>query len=292
MDHGTRLQDSTYPTTPKSRVCRPFHPPLSPQSNPAAFAHYSLSQPLDPDLNFSRASSFIRSAASQGAHLAVLPEYHLTNWIPRSHGFAEKAKQWQTYLSRYQTLAAECQLSVVPGTIVEAHVNEETGEEILVNVAYFISPSGKILGRYQKKNLWHPERPYLTSSSHEPHEVIDSPLGKVGLLICWDLAFPEAFRELIAQGAKIIIVPTFWGLNDCSEYGLKLNPTTEPLFLSSIITARAYENTCCVVFVNAGAEKGQPDPQGVYAGLSRSVNFQDILIPGYSFSGAHAEQDC
>jgi len=47
------------------------------------------------------------------------------------------------------------------------------------------------------------------SSGHDPHEVFDTPVGKVGLLICWDLAFPEAFRELIARGAEIVIVPTF-----------------------------------------------------------------------------------
>lgn len=39
--------------------------------------------------------------------------------------------------------------------------------------------------------------------------MFDTPVGKVGLLICWDLAFPEAFRELISQGAQIICIPTF-----------------------------------------------------------------------------------
>jgi predicted amidohydrolase len=39
--------------------------------------------------------------------------------------------------------------------------------------------------------------------------VFDTPIGKVGLLICWDLAFPEAFRELIANGAEVVIIPTF-----------------------------------------------------------------------------------
>jgi apolipoprotein N-acyltransferase len=51
-----------------------------------------------------------------------------------------------------------------------------------------------------------PEREHLTSSGRDVHEVFDTPIGKVGLLICWDLAFPEAFRELIAGGAKIMYV--------------------------------------------------------------------------------------
>jgi predicted amidohydrolase len=80
---------------------------------------------------------------------------------------------------------------------------------VLYNTAYFISNTGAILGRYRKKNIWHPEREYLTSSAMERHEVFDTPIGKVGLLICWDLAFPEAFRELISAGAEIVVVPTY-----------------------------------------------------------------------------------
>jgi predicted amidohydrolase len=109
------------------------------------------------------------------------------------------------------------------------------------------------------------ERDHLTSSSHDLHEVFDTPIGKVGMLICWDLAFPEAFRELIAQGAKLIIIPTFWTLKDCNEAGLKLNPSAEALFLDSMLTARTFENTCGMIYsllyanssstwVNYGAE--------------------------------------
>jgi len=136
----------------------------------------------------------------------------------------------------------------------------------------------------------HPERPHLASSTTAPHSVIETPIGPVGLLICWDLAFPEAFRELIAAGAKTIIIPTFWTLADCSPYGLSVNPRAEALFLESTLTARAFENTCCIVFVNAGGpaasskkETGTPEPEegksgpspelklsnGHYAGLSR-----------------------
>jgi predicted amidohydrolase len=89
-----------------------------------------------------------------------------------------------------------------------------------------------------------PERDHLTGSGRDVHQVFDTPLGKVGMLICWDLAFPEAFRELIANGAKMVIIPTFWTLKDCNEKGLALNPSAEALFLDSMLTARAFENTC------------------------------------------------
>lgn len=199
---------------------------------------------MQAERNFQKAADFIRAASRQNAQLAVLPEYHLLNWVPHDPKFKGACGNWETYLKKYQDLAKECNICVVPGTIVELH-GAGTKDERLLNVAYFIDNSGKIVGRYQKKNLWGPiERDHLTSSTTAPHVAFDTPLGKVGMLICWDLAFPEAFRELICQGAKIIIVPTFWTLSDCSRDGLAINPVAEGLFLDSILPARCFENTC------------------------------------------------
>ncbi|KAL9100654.1 MAG: hypothetical protein Q9163_004002 [Psora crenata] len=270
------------PSNTPSQSTVSFPPPFVFATLPAPLISGPLRHPqaLDPEDNFARASTFITSAAKRGAHLAVLPEYHLTNWLPQSPPFPSLCAQWKYYLHRYQALAKEHRICIVPGTIVELHNDEATGEEKLLNVAYFIDNKGDVLGRYQKKNLWHPEREHLQSSTHAPHDAFDTPIGKVGLLICWDLAFPEAFRELIAAGAKIIIIPAFWTLRDCTEYGLRLNPKAEALFLESAVTARAYENTCCVVFVNAGASAGRTD-EGAYAGLST------VALP---FVGAMGEE--
>ncbi|KAF2139334.1 uncharacterized protein K452DRAFT_289880 [Aplosporella prunicola CBS 121167] len=221
-------------------------------------------KPLEPEFNFNKAAAFIKSAASQGAELAVLPEYHLTSWLPKEPGFLKLCDQWETYLKKYQALAKECGICIVPGTLVERHRDAEKEEDRLLNVAYFINQNGDIIGKYVKKNLWGPEREHLTGSGRDVHEVFDTSLGKVGLLVCWDLAFPEAFRELIANGARIIIVPTFWTLNDCSPKGLQYNPASEALFLDSILTARAFENTCAIIFANAGGPPGEG-----YAGLSQ-----------------------
>ena len=201
----------------------------------------------------------------------MLPEYHLTNWIPKDEKFTKACDKWETYLEKYQSLAKELGVCIVPGTIVERHTENTSGSEEakLLNCAYFIDGTGKIVGKYVKKNLWHPEREHLTSSTTDAHQVFDTPLGKVGMLVCWDLAFPEAFRELIAQGAKLIIIPSFWTLNDCSPAGLAYNPSAEALFLDSFVTTRCFENTCAIVFCNAGGPPGEG-----YAGLSQvSVPF-------------------
>jgi predicted amidohydrolase len=58
--------------------------------------------------NFNNAANFIRSAAAQGAELAVLPEYHLTNWLPKDPEFVSLCEQWEVYLNKYRDLAREC----------------------------------------------------------------------------------------------------------------------------------------------------------------------------------------
>jgi predicted amidohydrolase len=113
------------------------------------------SKPLDVASNFARASESITAAASQGAVLAVLPEYHLTGWVPDMPGFFEACNLWEDYLARYRQMAKELRICIVPGTLVEPRKDEMTGELALFNVAYFIDDKGEVVGSYTKKNLWY-----------------------------------------------------------------------------------------------------------------------------------------
>ena len=187
------------------------------------------------------------------------------------------ASKARNFVPRYQELAKELQISIVPGTIVQTAPENDTPNGVsgnltdtkpsLHNIAPFISYTGELLGTYTKKNLWHPERPHLSTPDHTvspPREVIETPLGPLGILVCWDLAFPEAFRALVMQGARIIIVPTFWTAFDASPECLKYNPEAEKLFLETTLTARAYENTAAIIFCNAGGKK-----EDGYLGLSQ-----------------------
>ncbi|GLA64115.1 hypothetical protein AtubIFM54640_005283 [Aspergillus tubingensis] len=227
------------------------------------------------DENHQTACTYIRDAASQGAELAVLPEYHLTGWAPSNPNWTALASQTTPYLEAYQSLARELNICIIPGTIVEHHgssPNEQEQEQpLLYNTAYFISNDGTILGHYRKKNIWHPERPYLTSSGSDPHEVFDTPIGKVGLLICWDLAFPEAFRELI------------WSKYDASPAALQHNPNSEALFLETTLTARCFENTCGIIFANVA--RGKEDESDRFLGLSR------VCLPIVGTVGAMGDEE-
>lgn len=68
--------------------------------------------------------------------------------------------------------------------------------------------------------------------------------------------YPEPFRALIAQGAELIIVPSFWTLHLPPDLEA-INPLGEAVYLDAAIVARAYDNQVCVVFVNAGGPADQ-----------------------------------
>lgn len=71
------------------------------------------------------------------------------------------------------------------------------------------------------------------------------------MLICWDVAFPEAFLDLISQVSKPIVVPFLWKLTDCVPHRLVHNRYVEKVFLDAALISRACQNTCAVVFCNA-----------------------------------------
>lgn len=182
------------------------------------------------------------------------------------------------YLERYRALSAELQVDIVPGTICEVHPSSSSSSSLdgtkndggieIRNMTYLLSaPDGSVSGSYQKRNLWHPERPHLTAApSSSAHRAFDSGLTwgsddggtpvKVGLLICWDAIFPESFRPLIMTGADIIVVPAFWLLDEDfgeeTEEGRRRAREGERRMLDGLVVTRAYENTCTVVFCNAG----------------------------------------
>lgn len=218
-------------------------------------------QPLAVESNFARAESYLRAAAAAGADLAVLPEYHLTAWCPSHPDFISASLLSSTYLPRYQSLARELSLNIVPGTILfPSDSPSPKDDKKLLNIAHWLSPSGAILASYTKKNLWHPERPHLAAGAGaEPHTAFDTPLTwpdgrpvRAGLLVCWDLAFPEAFRALVADGAEVVVVPAWWEMGDVDGEARRVNPECERMHLEGAMVARAWENGVVVVFVNKG----------------------------------------
>ncbi|KAM0751730.1 hydrolase, carbon-nitrogen family protein [Meredithblackwellia eburnea MCA 4105] len=241
-------------------------------TTPRRPARFALCQfnPLPPthaddahEQNLAKAIKFVQDAAKGGAGVVVFPEYFISGIIssPTHHHLAQRSYTSTTvptsedeshWLSKLRHAAIDNEIDIVAGTIVERADQGEGGTGELRNVAHYISKKGEILGRYQKVNLWWPEKDYLTKGNGEGYHVFDTDYGKVGMLVCWDLVWPEAVRALVAQGVEILIVPTFWTSADGDEIGLSHNPECEELFLDNLVVTRAFENELVVVFVNAG----------------------------------------
>ncbi|KAJ8293188.1 putative nitrilase [Rhodotorula toruloides] len=277
---------------------------------------------LSSQYNLQRAHDYVRQAARQGAELVCFPEYFLSgvvsspsHWhlaqvphhqhpplssVPSSTSHTE-AEHW---LQSFRTLARELKVDIAVGTIVERAVDEKTGEElskeveveddetgekkkerrpILENVAYYVDWNGEVLGRYTKRNLWWPEKEYLCEGS-EDHQIFDTRFGKVGMLICWDLAWPSAFRRLLLLGAEMIIAPTYWTATDAGEVGLRHNPHSEREYLECLVKTRAWENECALLFTNvaAPASWSPGDPIGNEEGR---IGCSQVCLP---FKGAIA----
>lgn len=104
--------------------------------------------------------------------------------------------EWAKYLQQY------------PAT------TEDNSNPVLHNTAFYIEgKTGEVVGKYIKRNLWHPEREYLTPGE-EDHAVFETKWGKAGMMICWDVSHPAAAQTLANQGAEIIFAPTYWTATD------------------------------------------------------------------------------
>lgn len=115
------IRDLMLPPRP-NLIFTPLHSSPAPTSlSKSAILILPPPKAVDPAANFAAAEAHIRKAAAAGCHLAVLPEYHLTSWVPEDPGFIAACAASEAYLEDYRALARELDISIVPGTICEAH---------------------------------------------------------------------------------------------------------------------------------------------------------------------------
>ncbi len=219
-----------------------------------------------PESNLAKAERFIQEAVSRRAQMVVFPEDFLTGPLV---GRRDLADFDQRYVRRFQAMAENYAIDIVPGSIIEG---DEAG---LYNTTYYIDQSGKILGRYRKVNLWLTERSYIKPGKQAM--VCQTRFGKVGLAICWDLAFPELFRAMVAEGAEIIICPSYWCFEDAGS-GVRHDPNSEAKFVDALCTCRAFEQEIILVYANAAGELATGAARGRLIGRSQvTVPFKGAL---------------
>ena len=172
----------------------------------------------------------LEEAAGQGAELLVLPECAIPGYVYES---AEEAEPYAEEIPGPSTeiLAEACRRL---GTHVVCGLIERDGDSIH-NAAVLVGPDG-LVGSYRKTHL-----PFLGVDrfvvAGDELPVFDTPIGRIGIEICYDLRFPEATRALALAGAEIVVLPTNWPL--------AASPNAELLTV-----ARAFENRIYLLVAN------------------------------------------
>jgi predicted amidohydrolase len=204
-----------------------------------------------------------RAAAKNSADLIVFPECALSGYVFSSREeampFAENIPGAST--ERLTTCCQELGVYVVYGLL------ERDGNEYY-NAAALVGPKG-LIGKYRKIHL-----PFLgvdrfVDAGNKPFQTFETPIGNIGLHICYDCSFPESARSMTLLGADIVVLITNW-------------PQGRDRIPKYVINTRALENRVHLVAVNrVGNERG-----ATFIGHSKIVN-----APGDTLAEASSNKE-
>jgi N-carbamoylputrescine amidase len=158
------------------------------------------------DANRAQAVRWATDAATQGADLIVLPELASSGYVFMDEEEAQRSAEDPDDGPMVRALRSVC---AAHGCHIVAGLNEHDGD-CRHNSAVLVGPSGR-LATYRKLHLFYNEKTWFEAGDELP--IVDLPIGRVGIIICYDLWFPEPARALALAGAEIIAVPTNWVAN-------------------------------------------------------------------------------
>lgn len=190
----------------------------------------------DVDANVEHVREALHRLHGEGVQLAVLPEM----W---SCGFAyrelnELAKRTPEVVEEMGRLSAEL------GMVIVGSLPEPDGDKVC-NTAYVLD-QGKLVGKYRKIHLFSLMNEDRAFTGGDSWLLADTSLGKIGVIICYDLRFPELTRRLAVEGAEIIVVPGEW-------------PKPRDEHWRLLLLGRAIENQLFMVAANACGVMGKLD---------------------------------
>lgn len=215
----------------------------------------------NPDANQATAKDAVARAAGEGADIVLLPELWASGYD------LENAQKYASPLTEgwfgvMREMAKEHRIAL-GGSLIEGE-----GEK-LFNTFLLVDDQGRQLGHYRKAHLFDliHEKEFFSAGSHL--SLIESPWGKLGLALCYDLRFPELFRAYALKGAEIILLVAEW-------------PQRRIAHWDTLLLARAIENQCYIAAVNkVGTSKGEQ-----LGGNSAVINpMGEILAAGGSSPG-------
>ena len=214
---------------------------------------------------------YVTEAASNGADVIALPEM----WdCPYSNDyFREYAETADGETVKFMSdLAAELGVYLIGGSI------SEIDDDKVYNTAFCFDREGRMIGRHRKTHLFDidveggirfMESDTLTAG--DSATVIDTEFGKIGVAICYDVRFPELFRRMTLDGARMVILPAAF------------NMTTGPAHWDITMRARALDNQ-----IFFAANSPARDEEGIYVAYGNSC----IVSPWGDFIAHADEKEC
>lgn len=211
--------------------------------------------------NLKKSIKFITEAASKGAGLVCFPEFQMA-FSPGSQPAGELANIAETIKGNFVSgLAAAARKNTI-GVIATIYEKSEKPNRVY-DTAVMISSAGKVSSVYRKLHLYN-ALGFKESAKLMPGKTIARPAktgaGSVGLLICYDLRFPELSRILAVEGADVLVAPSAWIAGEMKDEHWQ-----------TMVKARAIENGLYVI---------APDQLGnIYCGRSLAVDpFGVVLV--------------
>ena len=219
----------------------------------------------DPVENLGMVRDLMRSAAEDGAGFILTPE--VTNCVSASRTHQDSVLRHEEDDPTLAGLRQEAERLGVWLLIGSLALKTHDGDGRFANRSFLIGPDGEIAARYDKIHMFDVQvnetETYRESAGYRPGTeavVADTPFGKVGMSICYDLRFPDLYRKLAHSGADILTIPAAF------------SPVTGKAHWEPLLRARAIETGC---FVLAPAQTGA---HAVSRGKPRSTYGHSVAI--------------
>lgn len=213
------------------------------------------------ETNLKKIIDYIIKAAEKKATLVAFPEFMMfyTNSSQSSKQLATLA---ETITGNFVTSIAKC-AKENHIDVVGSFYEKSTKKDRVYDTSFIIDKNGKVISRYRKIHLYdalgfrESDKMIKGSKIAKP---VSTTIGKIGMMICYDLRFPEMSRSLAVAGSEILVAPSAWVKGNMKEeHWITINKT------------RAIENGCYVV---------APDQVGnIYCGRSLAIDpYGKILL--------------
>jgi predicted amidohydrolase len=207
----------------------------------------------DPAVNLARAKAAVAEAATAGAELAIFPEGSQVRFGTDLCAVAEPLDG--SFCSGLSAAARDNAIAVIAG------VFEPAPDGRVYNTAVAFDASGQLAAAYRKIHLFDAlgqRESDLVAPGDQP-TVFDLGGLRIGVLICYDIRFPEHARALVARGADLIVVPADWAAGLFKEE-----------HWVTLVRARAIENTVWVAAVDQVPDPAEPATRAP-TGVGRSL---------------------